>query len=262
MWSTELTAPKTGESGLLELTREAYDQFQARAVREGWIYERFTEYFLSGIDNTDAIDAASRNEHQRNVATVTTLLTKRTDLVEDYFTRDSLSDEELHELIHLLNTTHASSSPESGNPSAEDSSTPSHHSLHPCLHREEYVTLAACCNRVGMFTEYIPTIELVSLLNGTKTTPVCSANNRLVSYFFHGLSERRLVTGTWQSVLSAWGIIYSSSAKAPLKKEDFSSALYNITSVSEKDRPSRYKDMDDTLDEVMYRNRRKRSCFK
>jgi len=256
LWSTELIAPQTGEAGLFQLISQAYSCYQDAVVHQGWIYARFVDDFLSGVVHTDAIDAKSRNEHAKNVKTVEYLLKQRQDLVIEFFNGYALSEDDICRLIHLLNTTHPAS--EEDVPHSSDSAL----SLHSCLHKEEYRLLAECINRVGVFQERITTNTFISLLDGTLTTPLYSANNRLLSYLFNGLSKRSLIDNNWQSTLTRQNTIYTSRQEKFISQATLSSALYNITSIPPKERPSTFKDVEDTLDELKLMNDRKRNRFK
>ena len=95
MWSKKLTAPKRGESGMIELCREAYALYQDEVIKQQWIYVRFVEDFLAGHECCDAYDAMSINENARSLRTVKTLLWRRKDLVQRYFGMTSLTDEQI-----------------------------------------------------------------------------------------------------------------------------------------------------------------------
>lgn len=250
-----MTAPKIGESGLHELINQAHDHYQVKVVNEGWIYERFIDDFISGIRHSDAIDAKSLNDHEKNVKTVEYLLHQRKDLVDGFFGNEKISLEDIIELLLLINTTHAV--PEND----VDSTVHSRYSLHPCLHADECKLLAECCNRVGIFQSPITTKAIISLLNGKMTTPLYSANNRLLAYMFNGLSKRNLIDNNWQSILTKQNIIYTSTDKGVIQKTTLSSALYNVTSIALKHRPSTFKDLEDILDEIKHMNDKKRSRF-
>jgi len=57
-----LTAAKSGDSGLLEMLREAYDLYQVEVVNQGKLYQRYADDFVYSHEFHDAIDAWSKNE--------------------------------------------------------------------------------------------------------------------------------------------------------------------------------------------------------
>lgn len=86
------------------MLHEAYDLYQVEVVNQGKLYQRYADDFVYSHEFHDAIDAWSKNEHQKNFHILDSLLTKRRDLVEQFFSKDNVSDTELMEMLHLFNT--------------------------------------------------------------------------------------------------------------------------------------------------------------
>lgn len=73
-WSGHLTAAKSGDSGLLEMLREAYDLYQVEVVNQGKLYQRYADDFVYSHEFHDDLDAWSKNEHQKNYRILDSLL--------------------------------------------------------------------------------------------------------------------------------------------------------------------------------------------
>ena len=222
MWSDSLTAPKSGESGLLDLLHEARDLYQAEVMNQGKLYQRYADDFVNSHEFHDAIDAWSRNEHRKNYYILKSILYERRDLVESFFSKDA-GDEELNELLHLFNTT---------TPSSKTFVAPGKRERHPdvsfhcCIDKEDFEVIAMACNKAGVFSEVVTVEDLYSLLNGKTHSPLHSRNNRLVAYFFNQLATSELICRNWQIVLATKKSIVSSSGKRTLLQSDLSEAVY------------------------------------
>ena len=91
------------------MLHEAYDLYQVEVVNQGKLYQRYADDFVYSHEFHDAIDAWSKNEHQKNYRILDALLTNRRDLVENYFNKSEVSETELREMLTLFNTTQPSS---------------------------------------------------------------------------------------------------------------------------------------------------------
>ena len=255
LWSKKLTAPKRGESGMVELCREAYVLYQDEVVKQKWIYARYVEDFLSGHECCDALDATSINENARLLRTMKSLLWRRKDLVTRYFSMVTLTDEQIKEMIYLLNTTNSS-----GNDYCTSSQL-SQHSLLSCLDVHDYELIADCCNHLRIFRESVNDEILLSLFDGTLESPIVAENNRMLAFLFHSLKQRGLVCDNWQMVIARQGMIHSRDGN-PLNQKKLSAALYQVQCRNYNELPSPYKVVIDVLDRVSLQNSTKRNHFK
>ena len=208
---------------MLELLREACDLYQVEVRNQGKLYQRFAEDFVNSHEFHDAIDAWSKNEHQKNFRILRSILYERRDLVESVFRMDAIGDEELNGLFHLFNTTTQTSKTFLA-PAKPDAHTDV--SFHCCLDWEDCEHLARACNNAGVFSEPITADDLHSLLKGTEPIRLHSRNNRLVAYLFNQLATFELIYRNWQIVLATKESIISSSGKRTLLQSDLSEAVY------------------------------------
>ena len=185
IWSGHLTNPKSGESGLLALAREAYDLYQVEVINHGKIYQRFADDFIYSHEFHDAVDAWSKNEHQKNYRIIDSLLTNRRDLVETFFRENHVGDEELKEMLRLFDTTLPSHRKSIGHRIIREESDIQFCS---CVDSDDLEILVKCCNDAKVFHEVIVADDLRSLLDGTLELPLHSSNNRLVAFFFDQLA--------------------------------------------------------------------------
>ena len=224
LWSGSQTEPKCGKSGLLELCHEAYDQYQIEVVKSNKLYQRFADDLVYSHEFHDALDARSKNEHQKNFNIIKTLLWERRDLVELFFSQPSLSDDSINEFINLFNTT--TSIP---NKNANHVPSAGERSFDCCLTKDEYVILAECCNTMEIFTTKVSVDQVISLLDGSLTKPLRSKNNRYLAYLFEQLSIRSLIVRNWQIVIGSKKQIYSSSGNTFLTQKAVASALHQVS---------------------------------
>ena len=77
------------------MLHEAYDLFQVEVINQGKLYQRYADDFVYSHEFHDAIDAWSKNEHQKNYRIVDSLLSNRRDLVETYFNKEEIDDADL-----------------------------------------------------------------------------------------------------------------------------------------------------------------------
>lgn len=180
----------SGDSSLLEMLREANDHYQVEVVHQGKLYQRFAEDFVLSHEFHDALDAKSRNEHQKNYNILKSLLMNRRDLVEQFFHKGKCSDDDIHQVIHLFNTTVPSNRRTNA---FREGHTATSVSFSSCLELDDSDVLARSCNDVRLFRDSVTASELHSLFDGTLEFPHRSRNNRLVAFFFDQLSIFSLI---------------------------------------------------------------------
>lgn len=218
----------SGDSSLLEILREANDLYQAEVVHQGKLYQRFAEDFVLSHEFHDALDAKSRNEHQKNYNILKSLLMNRRDLVEQFFYKEECSDDDIHQMIRLFNTTVFSNRRTNA---VKEGHTEASVSFCSCLELDDCDVLARSCNDVGLFRDSVTASELYSLFDGGLEFPLRSRNNRLVAFFFDQLSIFSLIIRNWQNVIAKQKCILSSKEDAPLTQKALSSALYALNGV-------------------------------
>ena len=238
------------------MLREAYDLYQVEVVNQGKLYQRFADDFVYSHEFHDAIDAWSKNEHQKNYRIIDSLLSNRRDLIESYFNKESVNDADLMEMIHLFNTTIPSTHSFVARTKVREVSDIN---LCSCLDNEDLINLASCCNEAQIFNEVISADDLHSLLDGKIIMPLHSRNNRLVAFFFDQLSIYNLIIRNWQNVLAHRRCIVSSTGKSTLTQKSLSSALYSIVDL---EMSAQEKIIDDAVRPIGQKYQRKRNTDK
>ena len=224
---------------MLELLNEAYDLYQVEVVNQGKLYQRYADDFVYSHEFHDAIDAWSKNEHQKNYRILDSLLTNRRDLVENYFNKSKISETELREMLTLFNTTLPSSNTFVARKKVRETSDLN---LCSCLDNDDLGILARCCNEAQIFSEVINASDLLSLLEGKMTMPLHSRNNRLVAFFF---DRQRCIV--------------SSTGKDTLTQKSLSSALYSIVDL---EMSAQEKIIDEAVRPIGQKYQRKRNTDK
>ena len=217
---------------MLELLNEAYDLYQVEVVNQGKLYQRYADDFVYSHEFHDAIDAWSKNEHQKNYRILDSLLTNRRDLV-DPSSNTFVARKKVRETSDL--------------------------NLCSCLDNDDLGILARCCNEAQIFSEVINASDLLSLLEGKMTMPLHSRNNRLVAFFFDQLSLYNLIIRNWQNVLARQRCIVSSTGKDTLTQKSLSSALYSIVDL---EMSAQEKIIDEAVRPIGQKYQRKRNTDK
>ena len=98
---------------------------------------------------------------------------------------------------------------------------------------EQIAYLAAAVNDVKMFNVSLSTDELKAIFACKPEAIVRSNNNRLVAFFFSGLSSRGLITPNWQSVIANHKLFLSkdTSRDKYINQSDLSTATNYIRDV-------------------------------
>ncbi len=99
---------------------------------------------------------------------------------------------------------------------------------------EQIAYLAAAVNDVKMFNVSLSADELKAIFACKPQAIVRSNNNRLVAFFFSGLSSRGLITPNWQSVIANHKLFLSkdTSRDKYINQSDLSTATNYIRDVS------------------------------
>lgn len=98
---------------------------------------------------------------------------------------------------------------------------------------EQIAFLAEGINDVKMFNVPLTADDLTAIFAGKPRAIVRSNNNRLVAFFFAGLSDRGLITPNWQSVIANYKLFLSKdrSRDKYINQSDLSSATNYIRDI-------------------------------
>ena len=98
------------------------------------------------------------------------------------------------------------------------------------LNDEQIAFLVEGINDVKMFNVPLTPDDLTALFAGKPHAIVRSNNNRLVAFFFAGLSDRELITPNWQSVIANYKLFLSKdrSRDKYINQSDLSTAVNYI----------------------------------
>lgn len=101
------------------------------------------------------------------------------------------------------------------------------------LNDEQIAFLAEGINDVKMFNVPLTPDDLTAIFAGKPHAIVRSNNNRLVAFFFSGLSSRGLITPNWQSVIANCKLFLSKdrSRDKYINQSDLSSATNYIRDI-------------------------------
>lgn len=101
------------------------------------------------------------------------------------------------------------------------------------LTEEQIAYLAAAVNDVKMFNVSLSADELKAIFACKPEAIVRSNNNRLVAFFFSGLSSRGLITPNWQSVIANYKLFLSKDTTRDkyINQSDLSTATNYIRDV-------------------------------
>lgn len=256
------------DNGLYLLHRKAYKQYQKEVLEEGKSYQRYMvdfyneNVFLSVANDNRAI--ARLNEHNKNFHILIELLQTRRDLVTHYFGLEHFTLEDFKELNKEFNITDTvlldeedcldseeevvEKAPEEGTPVLpviekvdkkevkESSPIPIAETENPfesVLTNGQIAYLADCINDVKMFNTSVTPEELKAIFACKPKTILRSNNNRLIAFFFSGLSDRELITPNWQSVIANYQLFLSKdkSREKYINQSDLSSATNQIRDI-------------------------------
>lgn len=194
--------------------KTAHELYQTEVIRGGKLYNRYVNDFLNSHTYTDCVDAAGKNEHNKNFHIMKELLTIRKDLVQKYFAREKLCDSDYSIMHHEFNTTQLSSNSEM---SIVSDSFPITFTSKPdfqCYFNPIQIRLLTqSVNKAHLFSSDVTEIEITALFACCLKRPLKSACNRKVAFFFDSLCEHKLISTRWQHAIDKNGLILSSSGK-------------------------------------------------
>ena len=246
------------DNGLYLLHKKAYQQYQKEVIGKGKSYQRYVTDFCNGnvflsVEN-DGRAASRLNESNKNFHILMELLQTRSDLVIQYFELEHFTFEDFKELNKEFNTTQpilveeqiyseSESSaiekvPEEMEKLVNEESSPipiaeTENPFESVLTDGQIAYLADCINDVKMFNTSVTPEELKAIFACKPKAILRSNNNRLIAFFFSGLSDRELITPNWQSVIANYQLFLSKdkSREKYINQSDLSSATNQIRDI-------------------------------
>lgn len=207
---------------MLEAHRE-YRDYVAAGVMTPRV---FAAQFLDGHHYADSGNASERNLHRKALGAVGILLSERTDLVKQFFSRPSLEDRDIDRMIVLIYTERRDDGRQTpGTVGTGRARQVREMRLSCAIRTEDMPLLADCANDAGFFEEKVTARDMNDLMHGTLTTPLVSVNLMGISYFFDRLCAMNLISHRWQTVLERNRSILLQGKDKPQSRSNFSSAL-------------------------------------
>ena len=235
----------------MKLISEAYGVYQSEVLQHNKVYQRYADDFINSHVYHDAADAWSKNQHNKNIGILKTLLYERYEIVLQYFSKQDLSEDEIEIMINLLDTTEAAYLTTPPQSEAQPISTLDAPAIIPnfeCSFDSTSINLLVrCVNSLQIFKEKVTFEDISSLFSCKPVRKLTAANNGFVAVFFYSLCCRHLIVSNWQNVISTHKLILSSSRKTHLTQKSLSGALYQYCN---KPLSSKYSLLDKYLDEL------------
>ena len=228
-FSFSYVPPKVGHEGLVSLIKQAYNVYQTEVVQNKKSYNLCMFDLINSSKFHDNSDAWSKNEHYRNFLTITKLLMDNKELVISYFSKTTLNDSNIEELI---NSFYAADSPlgsinnHFNFPEISDFSDFDDFISYRNELAIELIVVVA--NENKLFKEHLDASDAKAFLGYEKLRTLTATNNSRLVLFLDKLSSMKLIKDTWQMDLSQSKLIKSSSEKKILTQHDLSSSLYNL----------------------------------
>lgn len=207
---------------LWSLCVAAYTQYQTEVIGFGKLYDRYAEDYLNSHSFSGSLDAASLNEHRKNIGIMTELLRNRRDLVEKYFCNGKFCLTDFQALHKELDTTVAPTVKGNTLRPKPDRPKPSFQ----CFFNEIQLSLIAnYANEAQLFSIPVTAEEMKHFFSASRTAPLKAANNRRVAVFLDAMCDMNLICRHWQHVVAENHLLFSSVTDRPLKVSNLSSAL-------------------------------------
>lgn len=226
---------------IIALVKDAQTSYLEEVEKGKKVYGRYVKDFLNSHRYSGSWDVRVMNEHRKNMGMVEDLLETRPDLVEKYFLKEDMTEEDINILIHELNTTEVTvirathtvvphevaSMEEHGTVVAYYTPVPKQNSASSLqLARKDGLIgrTVETMNALKLFTENVNEVQIQKLFDCVLEKPLVARNNRVVAYFFDALCENGLISKQWQKTMAAHQQVRSSTGKI-MKSSDLSSAL-------------------------------------
>lgn len=239
-----------GKEGLHRLMREAHALYVKEVLSRKKTYKHYVSDFRHSVLHHDAKDAWSRNEHEKNYYVIVSLLDERKNLIRNYFSKETLSDDEISELLGLY---YNDEPPPHKKKSKSDSAAA------PCKAKDESGSvripldettidlIMQVANRMNLFKEKLDRDDYTSYLEGKPRRVLTARNNALLALFFDKLASLGLIASTWKVEIARGQLIKSSSGKKFLGQGDFSTPLNRIRDMPPTAAQKRLLNMTDEL---------------
>lgn len=190
---------------------------------------------LSSVLYHDARDAWSKNEHRRNVQIIKELLYYHKQMLIEFIGRDSISKEDIHELLHRFNKIDVPLTailefllPVSGI-ATDCRDEVREGSVNRIPLNDEVINLIVqCANEAHLFKELISVEHFTAYYSGKPLPAPRAAKNTNVVYFFSFLASRGLIQHNWQQIISEQKLIISASGKRFLNSTTMASTLCRV----------------------------------
>lgn len=184
-------------------------------------YMQYVNEFINGHTFHDQTDAKSMNEHKRNMGNVEHLLLCHPKIVHKEFANEYEAD---YDTIagRIFRT---ESDGVAGKAAASDTGTGK-------LNFESKATgemldvIVEYANQLNVFRGELKVEQFGLYLDGNYLEVLVSENNRQTAFFFHTLSDCKIICGDWRKVIDGLGQMQSRSGKT-INKTDMSTALSN-----------------------------------
>ncbi len=207
---------------LWSLCEAAYTQYRNEVIGFGKLYDRYADDYLNSHSFSGNLDAASLNEHRKNIGIMTELLRNRRDLVEKYFRNGNFCLSEFQALHKELDTTVAPIIKGNTLRPKPDRPKPSFQ----CFFNEIQLSLIAnYANEAQLFSTPVSAEEMKNFFSASITMPLKAANNRRVAVFLDAMCDMNMICRRWQHVIAENDLLLSSVTDRPLKVSNLSSAL-------------------------------------
>lgn len=208
-----------GKEGLYKLFQELNCHYKAEVVNQNKRYLRFAEDFINSRKFHDAKDAKSKNEHEKNLGIIKTLLFSNQKIIEKHFPLSDLTDGTIEQILETLDTRSEKTtiSPTRQKNKAED---------FQCTFSYKVLEkITQCFNDCNFFVETI-TIDIVeNFFSCNLKHPLKSNNNRWISLFFAGLAQSNYITPYWKKVIERNRLILRPQQEGYITANDLYSSL-------------------------------------
>ena len=213
---------KPSQDELWDLYANAYTAFQEEFVTGRKTYRRYVADFISFNLLIDSSDIRSWRLHSMNINRLFDLLSNRKDLVQKYFTRNSLSRREIEMMNHEYDTTDIvvdESKEHENHVESKTSLVLSHFSDH------QLSLIVESANEAHLFVTNVSLEEMRMFFSCSLNRPLHVTNNGLVALFLDCLRCEYLIPYNWQKLIAEHRLLCSYRKMKVLNCTDISTSL-------------------------------------
>lgn len=201
---------KLPEDELRQLYRAAYEQYQSEILNGRKAYSRYVNDFFSYHLPPAGLDEADMRLHVMHVYAVRELLEERRDLVDKFFSRDMLGEDDFRVMDDLFNS----------------GKTPDEKPVILARFSDNQMAgLMGFINAKDMFVSDLSIEDIRSLFACRLTRPLQASNNRNVAIFFGWLRYYGHLPHSWQMIMEDCRLVSSSRSNEPLTASQLRSCL-------------------------------------